>query len=323
MPSRKPTQTTKPLLTMHQVERMFATEDACKALLTKLRWPDGTVACPRCNATEKVYKTSQAFRWKCKACNPNGYRFSVLTGSVFENTNMPLRTWFRVAFLMLSSKKGMSALQVWRMMPPVRGEKGSYKTFWYMCHRIRAAMQDGTLQKLTGEVEVDETYVGGEAKNRHGGQLPSWKRRLRAQPARPKVPGTKSSKVPVVGAISRTGNVVAKVLDRVTAKELHAFVEETVSSTVSLIATDDHLGYRRLKQMGYPHQSVKHQQGEYVRGRAHTATIDGFWGLLKRSIMGSFHHVSAEYLQLYVDELTWRFNRRHDEEIFYSLLAAC
>src|SRR5207249_2531911 len=110
------TKTTKPRLTLRQVEREFGTEDACKALLTKLRWPDGKVACPRCGETKRVYRKAETDRWKCKACNKNGYRFSVLSGTVFENTNVPLTTWFRVAFLMVSSKKGISALQIHRMI---------------------------------------------------------------------------------------------------------------------------------------------------------------------------------------------------------------
>src|SRR5262249_5086445 len=113
-----PAMTTKPRLTMAQMEREFVSEESCKALLAKLRWPDGKVRCPRCQDDKKVYRAGNDFRWKCKACNPNGYRFSVLTGSVFENTNVPLRTWFKVAFLMVSSKKGISALQVHRMIDP-------------------------------------------------------------------------------------------------------------------------------------------------------------------------------------------------------------
>src|SRR2546428_2614431 len=110
-----PTKTTKPTLTMARLERQYGTDDECKALLQQLRWTDGKPVCPRegCGNT-KVYKTADRFRWKCKACNKNGYRFSVLTGTVFENTNMPLRTWFKVAYLMASSKKGISALQIWR-----------------------------------------------------------------------------------------------------------------------------------------------------------------------------------------------------------------
>lgn len=124
------------------MQRQYGTEAACRKMLASLRWPDGKIGCPRCNDATRVYKTSDRFRWKCKACNKNGYKFSVLTGSVFENTNMPLTIWFRVAFLMISSKQGMSALQIYRMMPPSRGDKGSYKTFWYMCTRLRVAMHD-------------------------------------------------------------------------------------------------------------------------------------------------------------------------------------
>src|SRR5262245_31613924 len=122
------TKTTKPALNQADIDRLYGTDDACKALLAQLRWPDGKVTCPRCGEQKRVYKTAKPFRWNCKGCDKNGYRFSVLTGSVFENTNVPLHTWFKVAHLMLSSKKGISALQVWRMMEPVRGKRGSYKT---------------------------------------------------------------------------------------------------------------------------------------------------------------------------------------------------
>src|SRR5690348_881799 len=126
------TETTKPRLTLGQFERQFPTEEACKAFLVQVRWPDGKVHCPRCGLSLKVYKTSQPFRWKCKNCAKAGYKFSVLSGTVFENTNIPLRTWFKVAHLMVSSKKGISALQIHRMIDPVRGKTGSYKTAWYM-----------------------------------------------------------------------------------------------------------------------------------------------------------------------------------------------
>ncbi len=308
------TKTTKPALTLRQVEREYATDDACKQLLTALRWPDGKIHCPRCGLSLKVYKTSDPYRWKCKHCSKHGYKFSVLTGTVFENTNIPLPTWFRVAFLMVSSKKGISALQVHRMIDPVRGKKGSYKTAWYMCHRLRAAMSDGgggmfgQNPKLTGEVEVDETWIGGSETNKHR----SKRRRAHWQ-----------AKTPVIGAIARKGNVVCKVIERVSEETLTNFVANTVSTDVSLVAMDENYGYRPIETAGYKHETVNHSSGEYVRGNVHTANIDNFWSMLKRGIVGTFHKVSKEHLPLYLNEFSWRYNHRHDSEIFRSILAGC
>jgi transposase-like protein len=310
--------TTKPRLTLSKVEREFATDDDCKRLLKKLRWPDGKPVCPRCGEQKRVYKTAAEFRWKCKACNKNGYAFSVLTGTVFENTNVPLSIWFRVAFLMVSSKKGISALQVHRMIPPVRGATGSYKTAWYMCHRLRAAMQDGDFFRLMGEVEIDETYVGGSAKFAHCGN------RGRQTSA---TPGPRGNLVPpkvgVVGAIARKGNVVCKVIGSAEAPTIRAFVRKTISSDVSLVATDESTAYETLAAQGYPHETVKHADREFVRGNVHTANLDSFWSLLKRGIVGTFHKVSSDHLPLYLNEFSWRYNNRDNPEIFHALLAGC
>jgi transposase-like protein len=132
----------------------FKTEDECKAFLVERRWPNG-VCCPRCGNTKVWEVKSRPFHWLCKGCNKNGYRFSVITGTIFENTKYPLVEWFKVAFLMYHSKKGMSALQIHRMLGT-----GSYETAWYMCHRIRVAMKNSAKGQLFGEVEVDETFVG-------------------------------------------------------------------------------------------------------------------------------------------------------------------
>jgi transposase-like protein len=164
----------------------FQIEDDCKAYLVERRWPNG-VHCPRCGNTKVWAVKSRPFHWLCKACNKNGYRFSVITGTIFENTKYPLCEWFKVAFLMYHSKKGMSAHQIHRMLGT-----GSYETAWYMCHRIRVAMQNSAKGgQLFGEVEVDETFVGGKAKNRHVGD--------RGGPGRG---GLGSGKKPVVGAIA-------------------------------------------------------------------------------------------------------------------------
>src|SRR5271169_4112262 len=171
-------------MTITQWEAAFPNEDACKQYLADHRWPDG-VFCPRCGNVEVYTLEARAFHWQCQKCDKQGYRFSVLVGTIFENTNKPLRQWFRVIHLMLTSKKGISALQIYRMLG-----FGSYSTAWSMCHRIRAGMANEDFRKLMGIVEVDETFVGGKAKNRH------WAKRGGGGGTG----GIGSGKIPVVGA---------------------------------------------------------------------------------------------------------------------------
>jgi transposase-like protein len=226
------------------LDRLFPTEEACKEFLLEHRWPDGKVTCPRCSS-DKVYKLGRAWHWQCHQCSKKGYRFSLITGTVFENTKYPLKTWFTVGFLMLHSKKGMSALQIKRT---VFHNKASYETVWYMCTRIRAAMNNEEFKELMGIVEVDETYVGGKNRNRHRNK---------------RVPGTGgfTGKTPVIAAISRKGNVVCQVIENTDTKTLDSFVRKAVGDNVELIATDEHPGYRLLKQTGLPHESVSHSTG--------------------------------------------------------------
>jgi transposase-like protein len=293
-------------MTAAQFEAAFPDEEACKAYLVARRWPQG-VRCPRCRNPAVYDLPSRKWHWQCEKCAPDGYRFSHIAGTIFENTNKPLRDWFRVAHLMLVSKKGMSALQIMRYMG-----FGSYKTAWLMCHKIRTALVEG-VEKLGGIVEVDETFVGGKGHNKHKDKRPGIKGGG----------GVLAGKTAVVGAVRRKGNVVARVIENVRASTLTAFVQEAVSHKVSLLCTDQWTGYKRLGEQGYPHATVDHRVGEYVVGAVHTNTIEGFWSLIKRGCVGTFHKVSKKYLHLYVAEFQFRYNNRHNEDIFGTAIEGC
>jgi IS1 family transposase/transposase-like protein len=281
-----------------EFERMFPDEDACCAYLVARRWPNG-VKCPRCGA-EKPHKLSnRAWSWQCYQCAPDtSYRFSHIAGTIFENTNKPLRDWFKVAHLMLASKKGMSALQIMRYMG-----FGSYKTAWGMCHKIRTALMQN-IDKLGGIVEMDETFIGGKDKNRH------WDKKR----------GYKDAKVPIIGAVQRKGNVVARVLDRMTTQAAITFVNEVCSNKVSLLATDDWPGYQGLPSR-IPHGSVDHSRHQYVVGAIHTNTIEGFWSIFKRGVVGTYHKMSAKYMPFYVAEFQFRYNNRSNPDIFGTAIS--
>ena len=278
--------------------KAFPDEQTCIDHLEALRWV-GYVVSPF-DATSKVYKCA-GNRYRCKN---TGKYFNVKTDTLFDNTKIALQKWFLAIWLVTAHKKGISSLQLAKDIDVTQ------KTAWFMLQRIRRCFGSENDNTLDNDVEVDETYIGGKNKNRH---------------AHKKVEGSQGrsakDKAPVVGMIERGGKLNARKVDNVQAKTLTKEVITKVKESANLY-TDEWVGYNGLSRI-YDHSVVKHGQGEYVNGRIHTNTIEGFWSLLKRGIMGIYHFTSRKHLQNYVDEFVFRYNTRGKSEMerFNLLLA--
>ena len=272
-----------------QLMERFHSDGKCREVLEELRWPDG-VACPRCGGSRHAHDTVRGV-YDCYAC---GYQFSVLAGTIFHDTKLPLRKWFIAVMLMVESKKGISANQLKRVLGV------SYKTAWYLCHRIRAAVREAYPVPLKGIVEIDETFIGGEVRG--------------------KGRGYKGNKAVVVGAVQREGKIMLQVVPDRSRKTLHSFADEAVAVEAEAIHTDDWRPYRGIGDEDTRHETVNHSIGEYARGDVHTNSVENIWSLLKRSIIGSYHKVSVKHLDAYLDELEWRFNNRDNPYLFRDTL---
>lgn len=281
-------------LNLSNLAKHFSDETAARELLESMRWPDGT-ECPMCHQTATVYrmmkradstKPGRPGLLRCRACKK---QFTVTTGTVFEDSHIPLSKWLLAIHLLSSSKKGMSAHQFHRMFGI------TYKSAWFMAHRLRYAMSQAPLAELLkGEVEIDETYVG--ARDKKGS------RRGR--------PGPDSHKTPVVALIERGGRVRAFPMYRVTAANLQAAIESHVHDDATMM-TDEYGLYKTVaRRTGRKHQTVNHSNKEYVRGAAHTNTAEGFFSLLKRGINGVYHHVGRGHLNRHCDEFSFRYDLR-------------
>jgi transposase-like protein len=266
----------------------FADDDKAREALEAIRWPDGPF-CPHCGNSnqEKIAKgEGKAHRpglYYCAECNG---QFTVTVGTVMERSKIPLSKWLLAMHLMGASKKGMSALQMQRMLGV------TYKTAWFLCHRIREAMKVATPTPMGGEgriIEADETEIGGKAKNRRYGPVPK--------------------KATVLALVERGGGARSAHVASVSPKSLRPTIVKAASRK-SRLMTDDAKWYVRIGEEFAGHESTEHAKGEYVRGDAHTNTVEGFFSILKRGIIGTYHHVSETHLDRYLAEFDFRYSNR-------------
>lgn len=277
---------------------IFTDETAAREHFEKLRWPDGPI-CHHCGvldeATELKGKSTRPGLYKCRACQKP---FTATMGTLYEKSHIPLHKWLLATHLITASKKGISALQLHRMLG-----FGSYRTAWFMAHRIREGMRELFPEETSGPlggkgktVEIDETFVGGLEKNKH--------RRKR------KHTGTGGAgKEVVFSLVERKGRVRSHHVPEVTANTLRPILQAQVDGA-TFVMTDEGGATRKIGSEFKHHESVNHGAGEYVRGDAHTNTIEGYFSLLKRGIYGTFHHVSQQHLKRYLAEFDFRYNER-------------
>jgi transposase-like protein len=275
-------------MNLMDINTMFSTDAKCREFLTRLRFPEGP-RCLRCKAPVVELETEKQLFY-CKDCD---YQFSVTAGTIFNDSHLPLEKWFIATLLLCEAKKGISACQIQRTLGI-----GSYKTAWYLCHRIRAAMKEASTM-LDGTVEIDETYIGGKA--RRGMPIPI--------------------KQPVIGIRQRGGQLRLIHVADVKAKTVREILGDHISEDVEVIVTDESAVYPFAfnKDQRAKHKTLQHKR-EYVSGLVHTNTAESAFSLLKRGIMGTWHNISAKHLQSYLNEMVFRFDRRKNADLFVDTL---
>jgi len=275
------------------INTMFATDAKCRELLTRLRFPEGP-RCLRCKGPVALLETEKHLFY-CKDCD---YQFSVTAGTVFNDSHLPLTKWFVATLLLCEAKKGMSACQIQRTLGI-----GSYKTAWYLCHRIRHAMTQTDKPMMDGKIEMDTTYVGGVNKGK--GRI-----------------ARVDNKEVVVGIRKRNGDLRFFHAQDAKSGTLAQYIRDNISEDVEVIFTDDASANPvAMKKAGVKnHKTIVHSKGQYVNGDIHTNTVESAFSLLKRGIVGTWHKVSAKHLPSYLEEMTFRFNRRKRPDLFIDTL---
>ena len=273
-----------------QLADFFNTEAKCKAAIAQERWGEGDVVCPYCGSTHcHICKDG---RYICKGCQ---HKFSVLVGTIFENTKISLRKWFMAMYLISSHKKGVSSCQLSRDLGITQ------KTAWFILHKVRGLYGQNDATVLEGTVEMDEMYLGGRETNKHESK----------KTAKTQGRSTKT-KTPIFGMVERDGNVVAMKVENTQGSTLMPIVNQFVKEGTTTY-TDELSAYNKLTANGYNHFLVNHGKREFVRANdIHTNSIEGFWGHFKRVIFSTYHCVSKDYVQRYIDEQVYRWNTREE-----------
>ncbi len=265
----------------------FGNDESCRRYIEALRWRKG-ITCPRCE--KPATPVANRSTYDCDACH---YQFSATSGTIFHDTHLPLTKWFLATYLLCESKKGMSACQIQRTLGI------SYKTAWYLCHRIRAAMLEVAPEPLDGTVEIDETYVGGKPRK--------WRNR--------------SEKQVVIGIRQRNGDLRMIHAEDAKSNTVREIIKANIGSHVEVIVTDESAIYPWAldKMQKNLHRTINHSK-EYAHGDVHTNTVESAFSLLKRGIVGTWHKVSAKHLPAYLDEMCFRFNNRKNQFLFRDTL---